>query len=202
MTLAETAYTEVPNDPSCLIDQQQHLPKTRKTSWKHRYAQGWRFGILTGSLLATTVLIINTIATILVATNHWGSREGDSYQGTLYEGDCDETRKLNVGLHLAINILSTLLLGASNYAMQCLSAPTRSEIDAAHSRFVWLDVGIPSIRNLFRVSKKRSILWLILGFSSLPLHLLCVVPIVLGSVANQSQGTTLPYTQPYPPPIM
>jgi hypothetical protein len=80
---------------------------------------------------------------------------------------------LNTGLHLAINILSTIILAGSNYTMQCLSAPTRSEIDAAHSpkHAVHLDVGILSIRNLNYISVRRTFLWLLLGLSSLPLHL-------------------------------
>jgi hypothetical protein len=33
-------------------------------------------------------------------------------------------RPLNIGIHLVINALSTILLGARNCCMQCLSAPT------------------------------------------------------------------------------
>lgn len=80
----------------------------------------------------------------------------------------------NVGfwLHLIINILSTLLLGASNYSMQCLSSPTRSEIDKAHRQKLWLDIGVPSVRNLRRISASRIALWWLLAASSIPLHLL------------------------------
>jgi hypothetical protein len=73
---------------------------------------------------------------------------------------------------LLINALSTILLSASNYTMQCLSAPTRSEVDDAHSTGKWLDIGVPSVRNLGRIARKRVILWWLLGASSLPLHLL------------------------------
>lgn len=55
--------------------------------------------------------------------------------------------------------------------MQCLSAPTRKEIDRAHARGVWLDIGIPSVRNLRYISKRRVLIWALLGLSSLPLHL-------------------------------
>ena len=75
-------------------------------------------------------------------------------------------------MHLAINILSTLLLGASNYSMQCLSSPTRSDIDKAHSQGIWLDIGVPSVRNLRRLSTTRIVLWWLLAISSIPLHLL------------------------------
>ena len=56
--------------------------------------------------------------------------------------------------------------------MQCLSSPTRSEIDKAHSQGIWLDIGVPSVRNLRRLSKPRVILWWLLATSSIPLHLL------------------------------
>ena len=78
---------------------------------------------------------------------------------------------LNFWLHMVINILSTSLLGASNYSMQCLSAPTRRDIDKAHSKRTWLDIGIPSYRNLAGISRLRLGLWCLLALSSIPLHL-------------------------------
>lgn len=83
-----------------------------------------------------------------------------------------KTATLAFWTHLVINILSTLLLGASNYSMQCLSSPTRSEVDKAHGQGIWLDIGVPSIRNLRRLSVSRIVLWWLLAISSLPLHLL------------------------------
>ena len=56
--------------------------------------------------------------------------------------------------------------------MQCLSSPTRSEIDKAHSHGAWLDIGVPSMRNLGRLSTNRVVLWWLLAISSIPLHLL------------------------------
>ena len=38
-------------------------------------------------------------------------------RGVLYHGSCDRVHNLSIGLHLVINILSTILLGASNYTM-------------------------------------------------------------------------------------
>ncbi|KAI4214506.1 MAG: hypothetical protein LQ351_002923 [Letrouitia transgressa] len=55
--------------------------------------------------------------------------------------------------------------------MQCLSAPTRAEIDKALSKGISLDVGVPSFKNLRRVSKTRAFLWWLLALSSIPLHL-------------------------------
>ena len=92
--------------------------------------------------------------------------------GTLYNGNCDKAKSMDLWLHVGLNILGTALVGASNYNMQCLSSPTRDEIDLAHSRGTWLDIGVPSIRNLRYIHWKRTTLWLLLGISTLPLHLL------------------------------
>ena len=87
------------------------------------------------------------------------------------EGNCKETGHLSLWLHLIINLLSTLLLGASNYSMQCLASPTREEVDKAHHQSTWLDIGVPSVRNLTRIARHRIILWWFLVISGVPLHL-------------------------------
>jgi hypothetical protein len=65
-----------------------------------------------------------------------------------------------------------LLLGISNYAMQCLTSPTRKEVDAQHARRNWLEVGVLSIRNLRLIDRGRVWLWFFLGLSSFPIHLM------------------------------
>jgi hypothetical protein len=69
--------------------------------------------------------------------------------------------------------LSTLLLAASNYTMQCLSAPSRKEIDSAHRSDGYLDVGVQSLRNVVsgHVGGRKKVVWWVLLGSSLPLHL-------------------------------
>ncbi len=140
------------------------------TLWYHhlRQLEGYHFGVLCCALVAAAVFIINLTVTI------WAVSTSDVQNGlgTLYDGNCKRTSTLTFWAHLAINILSTLLLGASNYSMQCLSSPTRSEIDKAHDQGIWLDIGVPSVRNLRRLSKNRIILWWLLAISSIPLHLL------------------------------
>ena len=56
--------------------------------------------------------------------------------------------------------------------MQCLTAPTRTDIDEAHAKGRRLDIGILSVRNLGSIGVKRVLLWSLLGLSSVPLHLL------------------------------
>lgn len=114
------------------------------------------------------VLVINIVACIIAVSKH----EVAGNLAILYSGDCDKVKRLDLWLHLLINILSTLLLGASNYSMQCVSAPTRTDIDKAHRENLFMDIGVPSIRNLRYISWPRRMLWCCLVFSSVPLHLM------------------------------
>ncbi|KAJ4375995.1 hypothetical protein N0V83_001275 [Neocucurbitaria cava] len=92
--------------------------------------------------------------------------------GTLLKGSCARVRQLNVWVHLLVNVVSTLLLCASNYCMQVLIAPNRADLDRAHANRHWLHIGVPSPHNLTRIARDRSLLWILLMLSSLPLHLL------------------------------
>lgn len=146
-----------------------------KSSWFRIHTTGWRFGVITCASWSVLVFVINlTIFVWAEARNDFPGFSSDG-RHPIYEGDCEVTRKLNIAVHLLINALSTILLSASNYCMQCMSAPTRKEVDKAHRKGEWLDIGIQSVRNIFSISKKRAGLYFLLGLSSLPLHLLLVL---------------------------
>ena len=130
--------------------------------------QGYHFGVLFCAISSGTVCFINISLTI------WGATKFNvsGGLGTIQEGSCAASQSLGMWLHLGINVLSTLLLGASNYTMQCLSSPTRKDIDRAHSKNIWLDIGVPSLRNLKQISRFRVMLWWMLAVTTIPLHLL------------------------------
>lgn len=69
--------------------------------------------------------------------------------------------------------------------MQLAIAPTRAEVDTAHSKREWLDIGIPSARNLRYVEKKRTACWLLLAISSVPLQLVYNSAVFATSVATE-----------------
>jgi hypothetical protein len=127
--------------------------------------QGWRFGALNFAVWSSVVFLVNLSLAIWATTKE---------KNIFFEGNCDTVKRLNTGLHLLINVFSTVLLAGSNYCMQCMSAPTRSDIDHAHrlKPKSFLDIGVPSMRNLTKISRRRVVLWCLLGLSSLPLHLL------------------------------
>ena len=49
------------------------------------------------------------------------------------EDSCSAVHRANTGIHLALDIVSTLVLGASTYVMEGLCASSRAEVDAAHA---------------------------------------------------------------------
>jgi len=51
--------------------------------------------------------------------------------------------------------MRTLALSGSNCAQQCLASPARAEVDRAHAKGRWPDVGVPSVRNLAGIQKRR-----------------------------------------------
>lgn len=94
----------------------------------------------------------------------------------VYWGSCKATETKDTWVHLALNIVATVLLASSNYCMQLLSSPSRTEVDKAHAKQKWLDIGIPSIRNLSSLRRQKAVLWWVLGLSSIPMHLMYAFP--------------------------
>ncbi|KUJ14615.1 uncharacterized protein LY89DRAFT_735694 [Mollisia scopiformis] len=102
-----------------------------------------------------------------------------------YQGKCSTSSTLTLWCHVLINLLSSALLSASNYCMQILSSPTRSEINKAHSQKRWLDIGLQSMKNLRNISPKRRKMWWLLVLSSAPLHLMYNSTIFSMSAAHE-----------------
>lgn len=121
--------------------------------------------LITACAVAWLVFVINLIAVAYLPAHYSDAR--------LFTGKCTTANRLDSGLHVLINLLSSLLLGASNLCVQLLSAPTRQEVDRAHKQKIWLDIGIPSVlRNLKHIALRRKVAVVILAMASLPLHFL------------------------------
>ncbi|PGH21346.1 hypothetical protein AJ80_03397 [Polytolypa hystricis UAMH7299] len=153
-------------------------------SGRRKNTTGWRAGVVSCAITAVVVFTLNLAFTVW-AIRTTGLEEGG--RGILFTGACSRVRYLNTTAHILLNILSTALLGASNYCMQCLSAPSRREVDLAHANRRWLDIGVPNIRNLRHIQGKRVVLWACLGISSLPLHLFYNSAIFASTAAYQYQ---------------
>lgn len=164
------------SDLSLTTDEKQ-TTLSKQRQWpdvlRRQSFRGWRGGILIGLIITVTTLTINVIGISIMAGTRSRS-SSDNGASILLDGNCDTVQKVDIALHLVINVLSTCLLSASNYAMQCLSAPNRREVDLSHAKRRWLDIGVLSLRNLRRINTDRVWLWILLGSSSLPLHFLSV----------------------------
>jgi hypothetical protein len=130
---------------------------------------GWRMGILLGCAMSTVVLVANITILVIGARRGRGFENGFAVPMT---GMADSMSWWSSAFHLLINALSTLLLAASNYTMQVLSSPTRKDIDEAHAKKEHLDIGVLSVRNLSRIPRRRLLLFILMGLSSIPIHLL------------------------------
>jgi hypothetical protein len=159
--------------PTTLVERLEHHEHRRYGTrffgaFYDNFIGGWRAGLLRAFLLSLAALIIN------VSIYAWLYRTFNTHQGTatLKSGSCATIRGANTGIHAALNVLSTMILGVSTYAMQGMTAPSRHELDAAHAKGKWMEIGTQSLRNLFYIRRRNAWVWGLLAITSLPFHLL------------------------------
>ena len=107
--------------------------------------------------------------------------------GMLYQGSCSRVKYLTVVLLLPINIIGTVLLGSSNYIMQCLAAPTRKSIDKAHAAGHFVEIGLSSLQHFAFHPSWKGRLWCVVGLSTIPTHLL-LNSVLFASLQANDQG--------------
>ena len=130
--LSQSKNNLIKNFPTTLLSS----IKARLSPQRGRYA-GWRVGVLFAIMGVSFVLVINVIVTIWACIRYSVIDE----LGTIYEGSCSHTKTLSRWIHFGINALSTVALSGSNYTQQCLMSPSREEVDRAHLKGKWLDIG-------------------------------------------------------------
>ncbi|PKY07921.1 hypothetical protein P168DRAFT_261947 [Aspergillus campestris IBT 28561] len=159
--------------PTSSLSSSTNILPVPKTLRQDTYEDGreWIRGALLCTCAAGAILSLNIILTV-IATALGLSKHGGSFQAiNVYEGSCPMASNWATGLHALINVLSTFLLAASNYVMQCLGAPSRADVDRAHRKRRWLDIGTFSVRNLSVLNNKQRILWGLLLVTSTPIHM-------------------------------
>ncbi|KAF2452340.1 hypothetical protein BDY21DRAFT_407015, partial [Lineolata rhizophorae] len=142
--------------------------RLREQTWRQRHLSSWKVGVAAFSIAGIAILLTNIAVVVFVVLTY--NKPGDQLIPVL-TGSCDQTQRLNTWIHFVVNIVSTILLCGSNYYMQILSAPTRHVINREHAYRRWLDIGIPSVRNLHMIPAPRKALWGVILLVSLPLHL-------------------------------
>ncbi|KAF5019104.1 hypothetical protein F66182_8900 [Fusarium sp. NRRL 66182] len=98
-----------------------------------QYFRGWRAGLARCTAAAAIVTVAN-ITFLIISVPKMDMNSYSGSEGALFSGDCKKAKQLSIWLHLAINILATVLFAAGNYTQQVLTAPTRQEIDRAHEK--------------------------------------------------------------------
>jgi len=135
-------------------DEHRHIlsgsREKQEQGWR-RLTVGWRAGVALNALLSFLILIAG-FACLIFALSKGTGVAGKS---VVFSGSCTTTSAINWGLHAAINLFVVILLAGANYVFQVLSSPTRTEVAVAHFRKQWLDIGIPSIRNLAHIENER-----------------------------------------------
>ncbi|KAI1122875.1 hypothetical protein F5Y10DRAFT_64035 [Nemania abortiva] len=119
-----------------------------------RHFTGWRGGIVYNTLLTFLILVVGIISLILVVTK----TKVFSGQLAIYTGGCATATRINIGVHVVINVFTVVLLAGANYVFQILTSPTRREVSKAHEKKQWLDIGVSSLRNLMHVSRFRAVI--------------------------------------------
>ncbi|PYI36773.1 hypothetical protein BP00DRAFT_462468 [Aspergillus indologenus CBS 114.80] len=157
-----------------------------------RAGREWIKGAVVCTWITATILALNSIMLIvaLIFAYRQSSNRGQFQMVALYTGQCALARHSATGIHVVINVLGTILLGASSYVMQCLGAPSRSDIDRAHASSRWLVVGSFSFRNFAVMSPKRKVLWGLLLLSSTPIHMI-YNSVIFSSIAELESGNLL-----------
>ena len=152
-----TSLTVPSRDDSRLHFKAQQL-SSRPNRKPSRKLQGWRFGVAVSACLSLFVMVLNLAAVIVIFKRYGQSNQGGIV--TAFTGSCDRVEKWTSAIHIIINGLSSILLGASNYTQQVMSSPTRGEVDSAHRKGDWVDIGVVSVRNIWgRISRQRILVW-------------------------------------------
>jgi hypothetical protein len=104
--------------PSSLQDPEPKIP-TAPDSKRAKKFPKWRRTLvfwLTSSAIVFAAQLSFTLWAYLRAPNDDFT---SYYNRNLYEGRCSVAKSINTGVHLLLNVLSTLLLSGGYYCMQC-----------------------------------------------------------------------------------
>lgn len=130
------------------------LGNGKKGGKARRFMTGWRGGVALNMSLAFICLVVAIVVVIIAATTERLTGKPE----TIFEGKCGKARSVDLGLHALFNVFALFFIAGGNYVAQVLASPTRTEVASAHAKQRWLDIGIPSIRNLTGISKGRGLL--------------------------------------------
>ncbi|KAF5656834.1 hypothetical protein FHETE_10765 [Fusarium heterosporum] len=115
---------------------------------------GWRAGVAVNMFLAFLILVASVTCLAFASVKGHMS----TWESLLMKGNSVTVEGIARGIMAGVNVFAIVLIAGANYVAQILNSPTRAEVDCAHSTFKWLDIGIPSLRNLSLISSTRATL--------------------------------------------
>ncbi|KAM7218192.1 hypothetical protein V8F06_006483 [Rhypophila decipiens] len=134
--------------------------------------QGWQ-GALKMLCVLSWVLVIPNLVISSVLSARGGLQEWVPTTVMIKQGNCDDIGRDDLWIHLAMNIVTTVLMAATNFAMQAWTSPTRADVDRIHAQGKTVDIGVLSLRNILsgRIRLKRLLVGCFMLIVALPLHL-------------------------------
>lgn len=123
---------------------------------------GWRGGVSLNILLAIFILIANIVCLALAAAND----QLKAQDTIISSGDCRRISAIDQAVQAICNVVGIFFIVGASYVTQVLVSPTREEVTKAHGKSRWLDIGIPSLRNMSAISVDRAILSAMIIFTA------------------------------------
>ncbi|PYH88935.1 hypothetical protein BO71DRAFT_488363 [Aspergillus ellipticus CBS 707.79] len=150
--------------------------------------EAWIPAVLRCTWAAGSILMLNLLLTLIAVGISYArsANQGTFLTTELYKGHCARASHWATGFHLAVN----LLLEFGSYVMQCLVGPSRTEVDEAHRKRRWLDIGVMSVRNFRVMSLGRKLRWFLLLVSSIPIHMI-YNSVIFNSISALDYGMIL-----------
>ena len=166
--------TRPSDDGSADEDLRQILSSSREKlekGWR-QFLVGWRAGVALNTLLAFLILLVDFVCLIVA-----GSRGSpDSGKSVIFAGPCVTASGISWGIYAVFNLFALVLIAGANYVFQVLGSPTRTEVAVAHFRRRWLDVGVPSFRNLGQIGSGRTVLAVVVLLAAAFAQVMFVIP--------------------------
>lgn len=130
----------------------ENMAEMQPLSFGRKMMMGWRAGITLIILLSAIILLVAIVCVVLAASKSLLQ----PHHSAVLAMKCDVVGQIDQGVGALVNILSFFFIVSATYVSQVLLSPTREEVNTAHQEFHWLDIGIPSLKNLTKVSGLRA----------------------------------------------
>ena len=117
---------------------------------------GWRSGVAINAILVFMILLMALLGlSVALSSTLSPTSSRDSGDSVVFAGACRQADQIGWGLSAAVNVFAVIIVAGANYVCQVLGSPTRRELDKAHAWGRWMDLGIPSVRNLVGIAGWR-----------------------------------------------